>query len=81
MPRMERLYFHIVRDGNRWCVRVNQQGSDLFFDRLDDAMDSAIQAARSQWDLRGRPSGVRLELPNGLCAQEWTYGQLNFAAK
>jgi hypothetical protein len=42
-------------------------------------MDSAIQAARSQWELRGRPTGVRLELPNGLCAQEWTYGQLNFA--
>lgn len=77
---MERLYFHIVRDGARWSVRVNDQESALFFDRLNDAMDSAIRAARAQWELRGQPSGVRLELPNGLCAQEWTYGNLNFAA-
>ena len=74
MATMERLYFHVVRDGSRWCVRVNLNDSALFFDRLKDAVDSAVQAARSQWELRGRPSGVRLELPNGLCAEEWTYG-------
>ena len=77
---MERLYFHVVRDGNRWCVRVNLHDSALFFDRLNDALDSAVKAARAQWELRGRASGVRLELPNGLCAEEWTYGSLGFKA-
>ena len=81
MPRMELLYFHIVRDGTRWCVRVNQQDSALFFDRLNDAMDSAIKAARAQWELRGRPSGVRLELPNGLCAEEVDFGQHAYATR
>ncbi|MGH8030741.1 MAG: hypothetical protein ACREO3_12500 [Arenimonas sp.] len=75
---MERLYFHVARDGKRWCVRVNRQGAVTFFDRLNEAMDSAIRAASAQWEQRGRPTGVRLELPNGLCAEERTFGTLSF---
>jgi hypothetical protein len=78
---MERLYFHVVRDGERWCVRVDRQGGYQFFDRLKDAVDSAIRAARVQWEVLGRPAGVRLELPNGLCAEEWTYGGHGLGAR
>jgi hypothetical protein len=78
---MERLYFHVVRDGSGWRVRVNRGDGDLCFDRLKDAVDSAIRAARTQWELLGRPTGVRLELPNGLCAEEWTYGGHGFGSR
>jgi hypothetical protein len=73
---MERLVFHVVLDHDRWSVRISLQDAPVFFDRLNDAMDNAIQSARTQWELRGRPTGVRLELPNGLCAEERTFGQL-----
>jgi hypothetical protein len=73
---MERLVFHVQLDRDRWVVRISRDDRQLFFDRLNDAMDSAIQSARTQWELRGRPTGVRLELPNGLCAEERTFGQL-----
>ena len=73
---MERLYFHVQLDHDRWVVRISRDDRQLFFDRLNDAMDSAIQSAQAQWELRGRPTGVRLELPNGLCAEERTFGQL-----
>jgi hypothetical protein len=72
---MERLYFHVRLDRDRWCVRISVDDHALFFDRLNDAMDSAIQSARTQWETRGRPTGVRLELPNGLCAEEVDFGQ------
>lgn len=73
---MERIYFHVRLDHERWVVCISVDETPLFFDRLNDAMDSAIQAARTQWEQRGRPTGVRLELPNGLCAEERTFGQL-----
>jgi hypothetical protein len=73
---MERLFFHVRLDQDRWIVRISRDDAPLFFDRLNDAMDSAIQSARTQWEQRGRPTGVRLELPNGLCAEERTFGQL-----
>jgi hypothetical protein len=73
---MERLYFHVCLDADHWIVRISLDDNPLSFDRLNDAMDSALQAARTQWEQRGRPSGVRLELPNGLCAEERTFGQL-----
>ena len=73
---MERIYFHVRLDHERWVVCISVDDNPLFFDRLNDAMDSAIRAAQTQWELRGRPTGVRLELPNGLCAEERTFGQL-----
>ncbi len=78
---MERLFFHVTLEGDRWLVRISVQDEPLFFDRLNDAMESAIQAARTQWEQRGRPSGVRLELPNGLCAEEVDFGQHAAAAR
>jgi hypothetical protein len=73
---MERLVFHVCLDADHWIVRISVDENPLCFDRLNDAMDSALQAARTQWEQRGRPTGVRLELPNGLCAEERTFGQL-----
>ena len=78
---MERLFFHVMLENDRWLVRISVQDTPLFFDRLNDAMDSAIQSARTQWELRGRPTGVRLELPNGLCAEEVDFGQYTVAAR
>lgn len=78
---MDRMVFRVVLDHDRWSVRISLQDTPLFFDRLNDAMDSALQSARTQWELRGRPTGVRLELPNGLCAEEVAFGQHAFAAR
>lgn|GEM_PF-1550374 len=77
---MERRYYHVVQEGERWQVRIRTTDEAIFDADTDGAaMDYAIQAARIVWEDHGQPSGVCVRGIDGQWVEERTYGEVESA--
>lgn len=77
---MERRYYHVVQEGERWQVRIKTSDEPLYEADTDSAaMDYAIQAARLVWEDFGLPSGVCVRGIDGQWVEERTYGEVQSA--
>ena len=62
-------FFYVVRPVlGQWEVSFGEHGSRFLYHGRDEAVQVAKGAAKLHWETHHRPSGVRLETPEG--AQE-----------
>lgn len=74
---MERRYYYVVQEGERWQVRIKISDVPLYDAETEAAtMDYAVQAARLLWEDHGQPSGICIRGIDGQWVEERTYGQL-----
>lgn len=69
-------FFYVVKPVlGQWEVSFGEQGTRFLYRGRDEAVQVAKGAAKLHWETHHRPSGVRLELPDG--AQELaSYGSV-----
>jgi hypothetical protein len=59
-------FFYVIKPVlGQWEVSFGEHGSRFLYHGRDEAMQVAKGAAKQQWETHRRPSGVRLELPDG----------------
>jgi hypothetical protein len=59
-------FLYVVRPVfGQWEVSFGENGSRFLYQGRDEAVQVAKGAAKLHWETHHRPSGVRLELPDG----------------
>jgi hypothetical protein len=75
MPNSEGRFYYYVRPAlTRWEVTFGEEGSCFMYETQEEAIESAMEAAKLNWEKHGVPSGVRLEIPGRVGHSVRTFG-------
>jgi hypothetical protein len=61
---------------DRWEVTFGDGGSRFIYDTREEAVEIARRAAKSHWESKGEPAGVRVEVPGSPIEVIATHGTL-----
>lgn len=74
--QVERIYYDVAPTDEGWSAK-GREGEAINFGSKDAAISVAAAVARKVWEEGGRPSGVRVLLPDGQWEDERTFGELD----
>ena len=72
---MTRINFDVIPAGGEWMVKIDGDSGEWRFDRMADAIHSAVAAARRHWTDTGRATGVRIQRASGTWKRECAFGK------
>jgi hypothetical protein len=71
---MATTYYDVVSVGTQWAMKVDGHDQAWCYPTQDQALNVAIDAARSLWERNGIRSAVRLQQPDGQWQRKRTFG-------
>jgi hypothetical protein len=67
-------YYDVVPVGGQWAMKVAGHDEAWYYPSQDEALNVAMDAARSLWEKSGLRAGVRLQQPDGEWQRKRVFG-------
>lgn len=71
---MGTTYYDVIPVGTQWAMKVDGHDQTWCYSTQDQALNVAVDAARSLWERSGIRSAVRVQLADGEWDRRRTFG-------